>query len=377
MDKKYTKNQIVELYVEKMSFGGAGIARLEDLVVFVQNAAPMERLKARITKVKKRYLEAESLEIIEASPSRRTPACPIALECGGCQWQHIEYAEQLKQKKLIFLESIGKSKIINYAHDISIIPSEEFRYRNRIQIRADKSKIGFYQKATNNIIHTEDCLITEKEITDQFPKLLNKAKSAGKKLKYEIYRDLNNSIQVIENQAHGSAQGFSQVNEKQNKKMIEWLLKNLNSIPKTNIYDFYAGNGNLSIPMAQAFPEYLVNAIELNQNAVDLGNLKPEKPSNLKFICSDISRWLQENKLDPNDSIVIDPPRIGCDEEVIENINLSGIKHLIYISCNPSTWIRDVERLMQLDPNWKIKDLCGLDMFPQTYHLEVLSLISR
>jgi 23S rRNA (uracil1939-C5)-methyltransferase len=159
----------MQVQIEKLTFGGAGIGRAEGKVVFVRGGIPGEILRVKITKEKRQYTEAGIEEILRPSPERTLPPCPVFGRCGGCQWQHIAYPSQLKYKEKILkdtLERIGKLKDVKIE---PIIPSpKEYGYRNRVTlstwVQKGRHRIGYHEERSKERIAIEGCPISSRPI---------------------------------------------------------------------------------------------------------------------------------------------------------------------------------------------------------------------
>ena len=366
------KGDIVTLNIEKLSFGGNGISKDLDIVGFVADTAPGDKVKARITKLKKRFFEAELIELLTASEQRRTPPCPIASQCGGCQWQHIDYQEQLNQKHLILKEMFER---IDFLKDLIIPPllhGDEFRYRNRIQIRRKRNQIGFLQKASHNIIPIDDCLITDSQITQCFDEIKS-SKNQKATDKIEIYLDQENNIKSILNESHGALDGFSQVNNQLNNEMQRWVLQKTENLAPKEFFDLYAGNANFA-RFVEEYSLIPITAMEWSKAAIAKAKELAKKDSKIHWVQGKIEDQLHQLKPSKESLVLIDPPRIGCDENVIRSLGQADFQDLLYISCNPTTFVRDLQRLEEIR-KFEVLELQGLDMFPQTYHIELMAHI--
>lgn len=363
-------NDILDLEIEKLSFGGAGIARHDGIVVFVTGAAPGDRLKAKVTKVKKRFIEAICVEVTQAGNSRRETPCKIANDCGGCQWQHISYEEQLAQKKLILQEQISRSKVFESHTVKDLLFDKEFRYRNRIQVRSNGTSVGFFGKSSNSIIPTSDCMIAEEDLTACFSDLPSQVQN-GKLTKFEIYRNLDNHVRVISNRSHGSQDGFSQVNQSMNEQMLSWVDTKFKDLNPNSFVDLYAGNGNFARMLSNNSEVSELTAVELSSAAVKLGKTL-DKSNSIQWKIGKVEKVLPKLNLEAENLVLLDPPRVGCDPKVIECLAEAPIKDLLYISCNPSTFVRDINLLAE-KRGLELIDMQALDMFPQTYHIELMA----
>lgn len=367
----------VNLEIEKLTFGGDGLSRHEGLIYFVPLSAPGDELKVRITETKKNFSRAEISEIKKPSTLRTEPLCPVFGQCGGCQWQHIQYSEQLKQKQIIVTDVL-RSVVDTKTEILPIIPSpDEFRYRNRIQLKYDGKKLGFYGRKSHEIVDINDCPITEKILSDEIPKLKRslQEKNSGPQDKIEIFIDQNQKIQSHFQFEENDALAFSQVNRKQNEILVKTVLDWTKNCQPTHVYDLYAGSGNFTFPLMNAFPKASLIGVELSEKAVQSAkqkilenNLSPHK---MRFFLSDVEFFLKRHVLERNSVVLLDPPRTGCSERTIKYLGSSHIQQIFYVSCNPSTLARDLQRL-RLEKKWRIRRIQAFDMFPQTSHVESL-----
>lgn len=365
----------VELTIEKLSFGGDGIARKDGLVYFVPLSAPGDRLLAKVTEQKKNFARAEVIEILKNSPSRIQAPCPVFGKCGGCNWQHISYEEQLKQKHQILQEQL--KGLVEPGQIPAVIPSPNpFRYRNRVQFKFDGKAFGFYARQSHQVIDIQDCPITEELITEQILPLKSKLLRDSKPVpKVEVYRTPANEIRTrFEDSAYEDL-GFAQVNSAQNDKLIETVLSWWSNRDPQKIYDLYSGAGNFTFPLFQKFPKASLIGADLSSKSIESAqkqttamNLSPLK---MKFYLSDVELFLKRMPIDENSLVLLDPPRAGCSPGVIQALAQQRIQSLLYISCNPSALARDLKSIISTG-RWKIARVQAFDMFPQTDHVETL-----
>jgi len=169
--------------------------------------------------------------------------------------------------------------------------------------------------------------------------------------------------------------GFSQVNVYQNRNLINYLLKKLNATPDSSILDLYCGSGNFTIPIADQFLSLQIVGVDNNKTAIGDAKKKVQKRElNIQFHCDDVLDYLKTNS-QKCDIVIIDPPRIGCDQKVLELIAKKLPQTIVYISCNPMTFNRDVNRLHKFMPDLKILEAKPFDMFPHTEHCELIALM--
>ncbi len=382
---KISVGDVLEIKIEKMVAGGSGLSRHQNAVIFVPKSAPGDTLKVEITEAKKNFYFARILEILQPSAERRVAPCPYYSECGGCDWQHLEETSQLRIKQQLIRETFSKFLPGEFLPEFEIRPSpKSFRYRNRIQPKNQNSHFGFYAQGTHNLIEIEDCLITEEKLMSAWPQF--KKEILDKKIprgRYEFYLDENEEPRWYELGEEKDSQGFSQVNRFQNDNLILELLNYSQDFPQkpSRIIDLYAGAGNLSFPLSEAFKKTSVIAVEKHLGLAQLARKRAEmlklSPKQFEVFCADVSLFMKRFLLQKNDLVILDPPRIGTEGLVMKALAAAEIPRFIYVSCNPVTWARDLKlfydqaQLQGLKP--RVEKLLALDMFPQTSHVELLS----
>lgn len=386
--------QEVTIEIDSLAYhSGHGVGRKEGFVLFVPRSAPGDLVRVRIEKLQSRFAEAKCLEVIKPSPFRRTPPCPVANRCGGCPWQHVEYDEQLRQKQRL-LEKFLQPLLKVGAFPIEpLIPSPaEFFYRNRIQLQKRGQAIGYFASGSHELIAIEKCWIAELALNERIKTLINELNLSSQVSdessilpdgRYELARLVSGEVRLSPRAPMTSSGGgeFSQVNEEQNKNLIDLVLNAAKSLglgaqSSGEILDLYAGSGNFTLPLARTFLGCEVRGVELFQGMVERAQLaaKDEGLLNARFEASDVGQFLRQQKADPRRLIVLDPPRPGLDQVSRREIPRLTPAGLIYISCNPSTLVRDVQPWLS---SYRIERAFGLDMFPQTAHLETVLILRR
>ena len=369
----------LRLHIEKLAIGGNGVARHEGLVVFVPGAAPDEEVLAEVTLAKKNFLEAKILEIIKPSPFRRTPPCPVANICGGCNWQHLEESAQLSQKELLVKEALQK-----FNRDLSFeyLPIQKsprsLRYRNRIQPKFYRGKFGFFARGSHSIVEVSDCPITEEILTARFTELKDWAaqKNSRDLLKLELYLSDQNEVRygLITDEDDGV--GFSQVNRFQNPQLLQTSLEWAGEVRYRQVHELYAGAGNFSFPLTEKYRNTVITAVELNPKLVARGRKQNISPS-LTFVESDVESYIKKAQIHSEDLVFLDPPRAGANQEIMEKLALSGPKKIIYISCHPVSLARDLAwffaKCREVGKTASLARVQTFEMFPQTDHVETIA----
>lgn len=387
---------ILEVKILKQDNFGKGIAKHNNFVIFVDKAIKDELVKIKISSIKKNYANAYILEIIERSNARREYPCTYYSKCGGCNIGHINHPNQLDYK----LNRLKETLNIN---DIEIIPTNEFNYRNKIVLRVKNNRVGLYEPLSNNIVNIDNCLISNDEINNIITRLNNFKYlkdieevtirsldntmisfigNISKDLLIDTFNDcsiyLNNElihgnsyidINVLDLTFKVSNNSFFQVNIEGMIKLYETIFKSLNLNKDDRLLDLYSGVGTVSLYLSK----YVKNVIgiEVVKEAVDISNINKEinNIDNVEFICEKVENVI--DNISNIDVVIVDPPRSGLNIKVIDKLNELKPKTIIYVSCNPDTLKRDINLL-----NYSIDKSYIIDIFPNTYHIESVTVLS-
>ena len=388
------KNLIVK--IEKLDHFGRGIAKVNNMPIFVENSLVDEEIEVLITKEKKNYMEGVVIDYIKKSPLRVKSNCPYYDKCGGCDLLHLSYIEQLKYKENKVKEIIKKFSGLERVNNI--VGSKQFNYRNKITLQV-KNGIGYFQKKSNDIINIDYCLLVDDKINLIINGLKKIDVSDVKKIVIRVtnlesmvvfYGNINSNIdldvdtiiingKVIKGNGYIreeindfkfiiSPTSFFQVN---NVGMINIYNKVLEYVDGGNVLDLYCGTGTISIYVSKKANKVL--GIELNKEAIKdaLINKKINNIGNIDFISGDVGTILSQNKFKA-DIVIVDPPRAGLDNKSIDNIIKIKPKKIIYVSCDPVTLARDLNILKE---KYDVIEITPFDMFGNTYHVECVSLL--
>lgn len=369
----------INVTIEKMAIGGAGIARHEGMVLFIPLAAPADELTVEITLKKKNFAEAKIVKILKPGPSRRTPPCPVALVCGGCNWQQITEDEQRLQKEKLVLETIQK---FNRGVEFEYLPIKasprSLRYRNRIQPKFKNGNFGFFARNSHAIVNINDCPITEEELTAKFPEVRSFAekKRSQDLLKLEMYIAEEGDIRYGLITEEDDGVGFSQVNRFQNEDLVATALEWAGDFSYKTVFDLYAGSGNFTFPLASKYSIANVIGVELNPKLVERAKSRiGNKP--IKYFHSDVESYMKKAVIGRDDLVVLDPPRAGASEEIMKKLAEAPPRKIIYISCHPVSLARDLNWLFawaqKLGKSFKLSRVQTFEMFPQTDHVETIA----
>ena len=344
---------LCEVTVEKLVPGGAGKAIYQGLVVFVSKAAPGDRLLVEISEVKKSFARARIRQILNPSPDRVTAPCPVFEACGGCDWQHLAESAQARLK-----QSILKELFPHLTLEPLRVPSQKLRYRSRIDLHKVGDQVGYFAERSHSLVAIQDCLLLENSLVPRIQELRDSPVTDGR---YRIAPSLG--------------QGFTQVNPEVNQLIQTQLVQRLRQFPSLQGFswvELYAGSGNFAFHIFENFPMLKIHAFEADADAVAAGLERARKnnwSSNKVQLLRASSELVAQRFRPPQPGLLfVDPPREGLSQTVSEWLNRQKAERFFYLSCDPVTLKRDLERL----PNWTPLSLQGYDMFPQTHHLEVL-----
>ncbi len=359
--------------IHDIAFGGEGVGRIDDFVVFVPFVIVGETVEAEITEVKKNFARAKLLRVEKSSPERVAPECRYFGACGGCQYQHIAYATQLrlKHKQISDLfERVGRIPADKIA---TVIPSPQpYGYRNRIMIRsqwngpAKKLVIGFIRADNNFVEDIEECKIAEPAISEQIKNVrANPPPKGGIKIVLRIPPE-NWDV---------PPDSFFQNNFFLLPKLVETVRGFLRDGGARHLVDLYCGVGFFGIELADLVESFV--GVEYDRLAINSArkNIASRKISNGEFISSTVEEVLPTllQKFSPEKtSIILDPPRKGCLPETLRLLRETRPAQVIYVSCHPATMARDLN-ILCAEGVFELARVQPLDMFPQTQHVECVA----
>jgi len=341
--------------------GGAAMARVDGMPVFVANLYPGDIAVVRITEWKKGFARAELLRLQTPSALRRVQPCPIAGECGGCDWTALRLDAQLTAKVRILSESLRRIGKIAEHPPIAIHPSP-LNYRMRSRLHGDGQAIGFYAVGSHRVVP----LAAECEVvgirTARHPLAGETWEIDGQIIAGE--REL--SVRVDEFTYRLSTLSFFQVNRHLLSTMLRLLREHAARTRRKRLaIDLFAGVGFFTLPLSKMFER--VMAVEGSH----VRFLRANAPANVEVVHAAVEAF----NVPEAEFIFLDPPRAGAKREVIESIGRRSAEIICYLSCDPVTLSRDASRLIA--SGWRLSSLDLLDLFPNTHHVETLASFER
>ena len=398
--------KVENVKVEKLDNLGRGIARIDNKIVFIENALLEEVVDIEIIKDKKNYSLARRIRLDKKSKYRRE-ICPYSDFCGGCDLISLEYDKQLEYKQNKIEELVRR----NLGEDIkinNIIYDKDFAYRNKILLHIMQEKLGFFEQMTNNIVDIDKCLLVNDRINSLIS-LIRKFITNNRELKSVVIRSSSNGDTMLIFSGNVSKEllleSFSMVDViVLNNKLVkgqfikerlgdkEFLiypnsffqvnmfntLNLYNEVKRMtynkkygNILDLYCGTGTIGIFLSQIATsvvgiEVVEDAVIAAKSNADINNVE-----NIKFICGKVEDYI--DGFNNIDLIIVDPPRSGLDKKTIDNVKRINPKEIIYVSCDPMTLVRD---LKELEEDYLIKEITPVDMFSNTHHVESVCLLN-
>ena len=361
------------LTITDIAFGGEGVARIEDFVIFVPFVQVAEVVEAEVTETKKRFGRARLRRVIQPSPDRVTPACRYFGDCGGCQYQHIAYASQLQLKHKQICDLFQRLGGIDPNIVEPLIPCPQpYGYRNRIMIRSqwDKFKqglnIGFIRADNRLVVDIEECPIAESALNEQIKNVRqNPPPKGGLKVVLRISPD---GWEVPRD-------SFFQNNFFLLPKLLEVVGQSLRKAGTKHLVDVYCGVGFFGIELAGLVESFV--GVELDRLAIEAArkNASSHGVSNGEFVAGaaeDLLPGLLRRFTPPATTVLLDPPRKGCPRQMLELLRQIRPAQVIYVSCHPATMARDLNTLCA-DGVFTLAQVTPLDMFPQTQHVEAIA----
>ncbi|MBN2569888.1 MAG: class I SAM-dependent RNA methyltransferase [Deltaproteobacteria bacterium] len=390
MIEEIKEGDVLRADISTVAFGGDGVARIGNLVAFVPFTVDGDVVDVAVTAVRKNFIRGALKKVVEPSPYRVEPECKYYSICGGCQYQHISYGHQIAIKEKQVRESfqrIGK---------LSDMPAREIRqspaayhYRGKAEFHCDlmQKKIGFMDVGGGVLIDIENCSLMDESINQELEKLRLKMQSedmdrpSGRRyafwsgtpymaVSYVTRRIMDRDLRV-------PYRGFFQANTVLTEKLLESVISMIEPSSSEVILDCYCGSGLFALFLAERARK--VFGIEIDKRAVDCArhNLKYNGYKNCEFLKGSVVDVLQKRFIRDHihiDSVLLDPPREGCSQGVLEGLSRLKPSRLVYVSCNPATQARDIKYLME--QGFFLKMLEPIDMFPQTRHIEVIALMT-
>jgi len=362
------KNETKNVTITGYNSDGDGVARLDDgKVVFIRGSARGDFLEVRLTEEKPRSARAEIVRIITPSPHRTEPDCTFYPECGGCDFRHITYEEELDVKQKRVNDALERIGGLSVRVDSVLNTGQVNGYRNKVVLHSDGIQTGFYRTGSHEIVPVNHCLLLRDDINSAL-------KSLKRNREITIRSGLNGLNEPLEEELDGlvfQVSGFFQINTEAALLLFQKAREYANLTKDDTLVDLYCGVGALTLFAGRDAGHTI--GIEQNPDAIKTAreNARRNKLSHIEFINADAASRFTE--ISNPSCIIVDPPRKGLSPAVIRNLLELNAKHIIYISCNPATMARDLKLL----EDYTVHDICAIDMFPRTANIECCCLLEK
>ena len=407
-----------DIQLEKLTYGGEAMGRLPDnRAVFVPFGLPGERVRVRLTEEKKNFARGEIVEIIEPSPERIEAKCKHFGACGGCHYQHLPYERQLQAKRSILIDQLQRiGKIENPPVQPMVSSPQPWNYRNHVQFHlTDEGQLGYVspllQGEGGGVMEITECHLPEIPINELWTQLDFEPRTGIERVSLRLGADgermlilesdspeppdlgIEADVSVVHLYAGNavvmagsdhilmrmlgrdfkvSAGSFFQVNTVMAEKMVEHLIAHLPITTSHTVLDVYCGVGLFSAFLAPRCGRLI--GIESSESACEDFAVNLDEFGNVELYEAEAEAVIPHLEAQP-DIVLVDPPRAGLDKAVVDGILKWNPRIVAYVSCDPSTLARDAARL--INGGYTLKDVTPFDMFPQTYHIESISLFER
>ena len=376
---------IVTITPTELVAGGDALAKIDGFPVFASNVFPGDVARVRLYEVKKGFAKADLVELLTPSPARRAMPCPVANECGGCDWTALRLDVQLDAKRRILTESLRRIGKLDPASlpEIAIHPSP-LNYRLRSRLHREGDAVGFYAMRSNRVVPlARECEVVGIETAMWTAATPVAAVDPERQLTlpqstYELW-ELDREIISDERDVTITVDGFTyrlntraffQVNRHLLGTLLRLVAQHASRVKhKQSAVDLYAGVGFFTLPIAQIF-QY-VTMIEGSPVATRYARMNV--PRNVKILAAPVEEKMTTFR--EADFVFLDPPRAGTRRNVIDTIAARTKEKIAYLSCDPVTFARDASRLIA--SGWRLASLDLLDLFPNTHHVETLSSFER
>jgi 23S rRNA (uracil1939-C5)-methyltransferase len=390
----------VHVTFEDIAFEGGALAHVPasdgtaEQAVFADYGIPQESTVVEIEDERAGVLTGRVVEVLEPSPHRIEPPCAYFGQCGGCQWQHIDYPHQLELKRHIVAEQLRR---IGRFEDAPVSPTlgceNPWGYRNHIRFTAKpRGEVGYVQRGTHRFLRIDRCLIADERVNQALALVQGRCGglhqvafrigvNTGEALVHPDLSSIEPSIESAQRWYHEellgkrfriSAASFFQTNTRQAERLIELVSEKLAPTSGETLVDAYAGVGTFAVILAPLVRDVI--AIEESAAAVDDAMVNITGIDNIQYYRGKTEEVLADVDA-PVDSLILDPPRQGCHPAALEAVLKVARERIAYVSCDPSTLSRDLRVLV--DGGFDLIDVTPVDMFPQTYHIECVASLRR
>lgn len=407
--------ELVEVELLRPTFGGSSMGRLPDgRAVFVPYGLPGELVRVELIEQKKGFARARLVEVLRPAPERLQPRCRHFGVCGGCHYQHLSYAHQLQVKAEVLREQLERIGGLSDPPLEAIQPSpQEWHYRNTVQFHLDaQGRLGYEESGSNRVVAIEECYLPQPPLDELWRQLEFEAGLGIERIGLRVGADeevlltlegqplelpaleVDLPISAVHLSPAGSivlagedwlpmevngrlfrvsAGSFFQVNTAQAGAMVRYLQEILPLDKDTTLLDVYCGVGLFSVFLAERVGRCV--GVEVSPSACDDYAVNLDPFDNVSLYIGAAEEVLPGLQLSGKVAAVLDPPRAGVDRRALDALVALQPEWIAYVSCDPATLARDLKRLVV--QGYRLERIKPFDLFPQTYHIESISLLRR
>ena len=398
------EGQRLELDVENVAHGGHCVARHDGRVVFVRHALPGERVVARITDgtSESKFLRADAIEILNASPDRVTPPCPFSGPglCGGCDWQHASLDAQRRLKADVVREQLARIAKLDVDarfpdFTVEALPgdgpiAEGLRWRTRLELAVDGGVAGLREHRSHRLVEIDDCLIADAGFTPALHERFDAGVTGFDLVRPSGGDDIigielpqpkgeaTPTVREVVESAHGSAEfdvsarGFWQVHPGAAATFLDAVIDETDPQPGESALDLYCGVGLFTRALADLVgPDGRVVGVEADADAVDHARTNMGGARHVDLVTSPVEK--ARLPLERADVVVLDPPRAGAGRDVAATIVGLAPRVVTYVACDPAALARDLGYFVS--HGYELTNLRGFDAFPMTQHVECIATL--
>jgi tRNA/tmRNA/rRNA uracil-C5-methylase (TrmA/RlmC/RlmD family) len=349
-----------DVEVGPVAHGGHFVARHDGRVIFVRHALPGEQVTVEITEDSGRFLRGDAVEVTVPSPHRVPPPCPLAHPggCGGCDFQHVDLAEQRRLKGAVVSEQLSRLAGLDREVVVEPVPGDQdgLRWRTRMQyVHLPGGDLGLRKYRSHEVVLVDDCRIAHPDAREP--------ERSGPVVE-QVDTDFGSHSFTV------AGDGFWQVHPGAPRTLVETVMRMLSPARGERALDLYSGVGLFTAFLADAVgPTGSVTAIEGDRRATELatGNLAGQ--AQVSVLHDRVDRALRRQQ--SADLVVLDPPRAGAKRQVVRAIAGLAPRAVAYVACDPAALARDVSYFAEL--GYALTDLRAFDLFPMTSHVEVVA----
>ncbi len=404
---------LLELEVGPIAAGGGCVARAADgKVVFVRHCLPGERVRAEVTSSTTTYLRADAVEILTPSPDRVEPPCPHAGpgRCGGCDFQHVELGAQRRLKAFRIAEQLERLAGLERSVEVEPVAGDAdgLGWRSRVRAAVDgRGAVGFRRHRSHRLEYVDECPVASPAVTatgalavlwpgateievvtgtaDAVVAVSRRGRATPRLPDVGTGLVVGGKVRRPPGEVHATVAGrryrisprvFWQVHVGAAAALLAAVLEIAGDCRGASVADLYAGAGLFSVPLADLVgPSGSVLAVERDARACADARHNGAAFPNLRVLEGEVTPALVASALGRPDLVVLDPARQGAGTDVMRSLGAheATLRTLIYVSCDPASFGRDVRVL--LDGGWRLTVLRAFDIFPMTEHVELVAAL--